>query len=149
VTERDVWYFAYGSNLNMSQMMTRVGEWKTSAKATLKGYRLLFNVESQRWGGMAANLRKTTNPQDIIYGAIYLISNSKLCVLTDYEHVEPQSVMVESEGKQVSANIYIFSTNRTPAKPPPAYLNTLLDGLRQHGYGEDVIEEVKRISEQV
>ena len=31
--ENGLWYFAYGSNPSMDQMMARVGEWKTSAKA--------------------------------------------------------------------------------------------------------------------
>lgn len=147
MTEQDVWYFAYGSNLNIGQMMTRVGEWKKSAKATLRRYQLLFNVDSPRWGRMAANIRKTGNDQDVVHGAIYLISDAKLAVLTDYEHVDPQSVTVESRGKEVTAKTYIFSAKSAPKRPPDAYLNTMLDGLRQHSYGEDVIDKVKRIAE--
>lgn len=145
--ERDVWYFGYGSNLNMGQMMVRVGEWKKSAKAALKGYRLLFNVNSPRWGGKAANVKNSGNHQDLVYGAIYLISKSKLSVLTDYENEKPQEVEVESEGQKISSQIYIFPSKNAAARPPDTYLNTMLEGLRQHGYEEEIIEKVKHIAE--
>ena len=148
MTKKDVWYFSYGSNLNMGQMMVRVGKWKKSAKAALKGYRLLFNVDSRRWGGMAANVENSGNHQDLVYGAIYLILESKLSVLTDYEGgIELQSVMVESGGQQIPSQIYIFPPKNAAARPPDAYLNTMLEGLRQHGYEEEIIEKVKYIAE--
>ncbi len=147
MTEKVLWYFAYGSNLNMGQMMVRVGEWKKSAKATLNGYRLLFNVQSGRWGGMVANVKKSGNNQDVVYGAIYLISYSKLNVLTNYEGVKPETVMVESGGQQIPAQIYIFPKKRAAGRPPAAYLFTMVEGLRQHGYDEDVIEKVRHIAE--
>jgi len=146
MTKNDVWYFGYGSNLNMGQMMVRVGEWKKSVKAALKGYRLLFNVKSPRWGGMAANVENSRNHQDLVYGAIYLISKSKLSVLTNYENEKPQEVKVESEGQQIPSQIYIFSSNNAATRPPDAYLNTMLEGLRQHGYEEEIIEKVKHIA---
>lgn len=79
-------------------------------------------------------------------GAIYLIPQSKLGVLTTYERVEPESVMVKSEGKQFSAKTYIFPTNRASEKPPDTYLDTVLIGLWQHGYEEDIIEKVKHFA---
>ena len=63
-----VWYFAYGSNLSIPQMLGRVGEWQTSRKATLKGWKLIFNVDSKRWGKGAANIVETEDPNDIVYG---------------------------------------------------------------------------------
>ena len=46
----------------------RVGEWQTSRKATLKGWKLIFNVDSKRWGKGAANIVETEDPNDIVYG---------------------------------------------------------------------------------
>ena len=46
MASEEVWYFAYGSNLNVGQMMNRVGEWSSSNRATLPGYKLMFNVRS-------------------------------------------------------------------------------------------------------
>jgi len=53
------WYFAYASNLNIFQIMKRVGEWSTSKRAQLRGWKLAFVVPAhEKWGG---------------YGAIYLL----------------------------------------------------------------------------
>lgn len=143
----DTWYFAYGSNLNMGQMMTRVGEWTTCKRAVVKGYKLVFNVCSRRWGGLAANLISTNNIEDRVYGAIYRILNKKLDVLTQYEREKPEDIPVEADGVPIKAKAYIFKTSREPGRPPDAYLQVMLIGLRQHGHSEETIEKVKKLAE--
>lgn len=142
----EVWYFAYGSNLNIGQMMTRVGEWTVSKKAVLKGYILKFNVHSPRWGGLTANLVRTDNPRDKVYGALYRIPKEKLDVLSTYEHRKPTDILFETDGVNLQAKTYIFKTPRASGNPPKAYLNVMLTGLTQHGYPEEVINEVNKIA---
>lgn len=136
-----VWYFAYGSNLSLSQMFARVGEWSASRKATLKGWKLVFNVNSKKWGKGAANIIRTEDPNDVVYGATYLIRKEKLCVLSTYEGVMPKDVTVESNGKDVLAKTYVFRKDKTPSEPPKAYLQAIIEGLRQHGYDENIINK--------
>lgn len=143
----DTWYFAYGSNLNMGQMMTRVGEWTTCKRAVVRGYKLVFNVCSRRWGGLAANLISTNNIEDRVHGAVYHILTKKLDVLTQYEGVEPADIHIEADGSQIMAKAYFFPNSREPGRPPGAYLEVMLVGLRQHGYSEEVIEQVKKLAE--
>ena len=143
----DTWYFAYGSNLNMGQMMTRVGEWIVSKRAVAKGYKLVFNVQSRRWGGRAANLVRTGNIDDSVEGAIYRITKEKLDVLTQYEGRTPAGIPVEADGVPITAKAYIFPTSGRPGKPPAAYLQVMLVGLRQHGYREEAIERVRKLAE--
>ena len=145
--DREVWYFAYGSNLNIGQMMSRVGEWTVSKRAVAKGYKLVFNVQSKRWGGLAANLVRTDNITDRVYGAIYSILNEKLNVLTQYERVGPTDIFVEADGAKITAKAYVFGTSREPGRPPAAYLEVMLVGLRQHGYSEQEIEKIKKLAE--
>ena len=137
-----VWYFAYGSNLSIPQMLGRAGEWQTSRKAILKGWKLLFNVNSKRWGRGTANIVKTKDPNDIVHGVIYLIKKEKLCVLSTYEGVLPKDITVRSEGKDVEAKTYIFRKDKKPTDPSKAYLETIIDGLRQHGYDENVVKQI-------
>jgi gamma-glutamylcyclotransferase len=139
----NVWYFAYGSNLSMSQMLARVGEWQTSRKAVLKGWKLIFNVNSGRWGNGAANIVETKNQGDVVYGAIYSIKKEKLSVLTTYEHVSPKDVTVESiDGEEITAKTYVFRKDKDECEPPKAYSKTITDGLLQHGYDEETISKV-------
>jgi len=127
-------------------MLARIGEWETSKKAVLKGWRLVFNVNSSRWGKGAANIVPTEDSNDVVYGAIYLIKREKLCVLSTYEGVMPKDVTVESNGKEVVAKTYAFRKDKKPSKPPKAYLHTMIEGLRQHGYEEDVIKQIRKMS---
>jgi len=142
----NTWYFAYGSNLNTGQMMTRVGEWTVCKTAVAKEYKLVFNVQSRRWGGLAANLIRTNNVDDRVYGAIYRILNEKLDVLTQYEGVEPTDILIDADGVQITAKAYVFRTSREPGRPLDAYLEVMLVGLRQHGYSEEAIERVKKLA---
>jgi sulfite reductase (NADPH) flavoprotein alpha-component len=146
MAEDEVWYFAYGSNLNIGQMMNRVGEWIVSKRAVLKGYELKFNVPSPKWGGLTANVVKKDNPNAKVYGALYRISRKKLDVLSTYERTKPTDICVEADGASLQAKVYIFETSRASGNPPEAYLNVMLTGLRQHGYPEAVIKEVKEIA---
>lgn len=145
--DSDTWYFAYGSNLNMGQMMTRVGEWTACKRAVAKGYKLVFNVWSCRWGGLAANLISTNNIDDRVYGAIYRILNKKLDVLTQYETEKPEDIPVEADGVSIKAQAYIFKPSREPGRLRDAYLQVMLIGLRQHGHSEEAIEKVKKLAE--
>jgi len=146
MTEEEVWYFARGSNLNIGQMMTRVGEWTVSKRAVLKGYKLKFNVRSARWGGLTANLVRTDNPRDKVYGALYRILREKLNVLSTYEGTKPTDIPVEADGVNLQAKTYIFETSRVSGNPPEVYLTVMLTGLRQHSYAEAVINEVDKIA---
>lgn len=127
--------------------MTRVGEWTVCKRAVAKGYKLVFNVQSRRWGGLATNLVRTNSIDDLVYGAIHHIPKEKLDVLTQYEGVEPTDVLIEADGVQMTAKAYIFPTSREPGRPPDAYLEVMLVGLREHGYSEEVVENVKNLAE--
>ncbi|MCK4388222.1 MAG: gamma-glutamylcyclotransferase [Dehalococcoidia bacterium] len=144
MSDKEVWYFAYGSNLNIGQMVNRVGEWAVSKRAVIKGYKLVFNVQSKRWGGLAANVVRTGNTDDKVYGAVYRILKEKLDVLTHYEGVEPRDTLVEADAVMIPAKVYVFETSRKPGRPPDAHLEVMLSGFRQHAYSEEVIEEVKK-----
>lgn len=141
--ENEVWYFAYGSNLNKNQMRERIGEWRASERAVVKEHKLVFNVKSSRWGGLAANLIKTQNAKDRVYGAVYRIQKEQLDKMTQFESTSPRDISVESGLVEMLAKIYIFKTIRESGKPPSHYLKTILDGLKQHGYSKKIIEKVK------
>src|SRR6267143_2043643 len=82
------WYFAYASNLNIFQMMKRVGEWSTSKRAQLRGWKLAFVVPAhEKWGGSGATIKRADNPTDIVHGAIYLLQKEKITVLSTYEGI--------------------------------------------------------------
>jgi len=144
-----IWYFAYGSNLDKNQMLKRIGEWKKSQRALVKGWTLTFNFPSGRWQGKAANIIETGNPKDTVCGAIYYITKKQLENLSRFEGKGARllEIEVESEGSKIRAKAYVFNPDLPSGKPPEKYLERIISGLEQHGYAEDAIAYVKRTAE--
>lgn len=55
MSDSDILYCAYGSNLDTARMQKRTGPFREATVATLSGYRLAFNKEAQD-GGVYANI---------------------------------------------------------------------------------------------
>jgi predicted protein tyrosine phosphatase len=137
----DLWYFAYGSNLDPAQLRKRIGVWNGTIKCILGKHRLVFNVYSPHWRGHTANILATGNPNDKVYGVKYRISKQQLDRLTEqYEHVDPRYV------GEIKAFAYCFQVTLRGARPSPEYLDTLVRGLISHGYGNDVVDEIRKIA---
>ena len=143
--EETAWYFAYGSNLDVFQMMKRVGEWKTSRRAFLEGYRLVYDKESKKWGGFTANVDRTGNTSDRVYGVVYELRRRKVEVLSGYEGIGPTTTNVKFEDGSSRDNVYIFlfPPSGRSGPVPIAYKNAMLDGLAQHGYDSTIVRQIE------
>ncbi len=139
-----VWYFAYGSNLNVDQMNGLVGEWHLSKRAIARSYKLIFNVRSTRWEGNAANLVPTDGFEDIVYGVVYLLAEDQFLKLGRHEGVAPVDIRVELEdGNDIAhAKTFVWKSASPPGEPSERYRRTMETGLQQHGYKESVVERV-------
>ncbi len=135
-----LWYFAYGSNLNLRRLKERIGEWRERKRALLEGYRLSFregvaDIEEDKKGK--------------VYGALYLISEEQLKKLDDYEGKKYTKIKVKAktEDGEVLALTYYMKEKKKFRRPNPLYLNIVLEGLMEQGYSDEVINQVKRIAE--
>ncbi len=139
--DREVKYFAYGSNLNISQMISRIGTWKTAKRAFLKGWKLTFDKYASTWRGNAANIKKTIDLDDKVFGVVYILSKEKFEVLKTYEGgYKPIPIKIESEGKVVEAITFV-TTEGEAKKPPKKYILIIEEGLIQHGYNKELVTE--------
>ena len=96
-------YFAYGSNLNLIQMKKRCSDSIPVAKVKLKDYKLVFN--------RVADIEESE--EDIVYGAIYKVSDRDIKKLDIYEGYprlyDRIDVEVEDdEGKTYAAFVYVM-----------------------------------------
>lgn len=139
-----VWYFAYGSNLNVDQMSTRVGEWHLSKRALARNYKLAFNVNSTRWQGNAANLQPSDRFDDVVYGVVYLLNEDQLKSLAKKEGVEAVTVAVELEdGNEIPhAKTFIWKTTGAGTAPSELYRRTMEEGLLEHGYKKAIVDKI-------
>src|SRR2546428_1220912 len=105
-------YFAYGSALSRRH----IGEWAAEhgvdarlfargAPAVLRGYRLVFDVESRFWGGRVANLAE--DEEAAVHGVLFEIPPPAKDAVLRKEGVatglsEEIDVSVEAEGKRIA-----------------------------------------------
>ena len=144
-----VYYFAYGSNLDPSQMKDRVGGWISSERVRVEGYKLVFNVWSkEKWHGWAANLKKTDSIEDTSYGVMYEITNQQLVTMAGWEgkDIVPMSISVKKENnrRQNDVKIFIWTKEEPSHEPTDAYKKAIITGLKQHGYEQEIIERVQK-----
>ncbi|KAH2023279.1 hypothetical protein KXV45_000965 [Aspergillus fumigatus] len=76
-------YFAYGSNMNLTQMAQRCPESVIFAKGALCNYKWQTN---SRGGGNVIQ----GNTEDVVHGIVFIISSSEVEALRRYEGVDKQ-----------------------------------------------------------
>ncbi|MGC9189763.1 MAG: gamma-glutamylcyclotransferase family protein [Conexivisphaera sp.] len=142
----DIWYFAFGSNMSTRRMKKAIGQWNDARRAILRGYEAGFFSYSQQWGCGVLDLVEREGAN--VPGVAYLIDEERANVLDRYEGVPSIArrlhVRVEVEGLgEVDAYTYVMVDRRKFVQPSNAYLDSLVSGLREWGYGERV-EEILR-----
>jgi Gamma-glutamyl cyclotransferase, AIG2-like len=101
----DEWYFAYGSNLWVDQMIRRIGpirqgdDWPRFVQ--LPGYRLAFNMQGD-CGRVFANI---VQPGEAVLGVVYRCGPAALDILDRYESgYERQRVtVVDDRSEEIEA----------------------------------------------
>ena len=142
-------YFAYGSNLSLSQMQDRCKMSVPITPAVLKGYKLTFK-HNKRGNGVADIVKEDGSE---VLGALYAVSKSDVKSLDKFEghpHVYVrQQVEVQANGEQVNVITYIMRDEFKPGVPKQEYLQRILRGYRDwHLPVNNVIKEVKYIKKE-
>lgn len=142
---RTVWYFAYGSNMNRAQMLSRAGKILEEHTASLPNYEVRFN-KKVRGGTAGANIQPT--PGKTVHGVLYRVEEGALRSLDRYEgapqHYRRIEVQVTPEGgKPVPAQVYIASKVEKGLRPSAPYLQAILDGAGEHNLPASYIGEIK------
>jgi cation transport regulator ChaC len=142
-TQGKIWYFAYGSSLNVDQMKTRIGQWQLSKRALVRNYRLAFNVYSKKRGGYVANIQATDNFEDTVLGVVYRITPEQLAALEKFEGIAASDVGAELEdGNEIShAKVFVWKTPEKEHEPSKDYRRIIEQGLLQHGYSELAVKK--------
>ena len=134
-------YFAYGSNMDVSQMKCRCASATLLQVATLKDHQLLINTR-----GFATVV---PNEGYFVYGVVWSISGEDEAELDRYEgvssgHYERSEVGVDlSDGTSEQALVYI-ATDCSPGKPRPGYLEKIIAAGEAHGLPQSYLEELSR-----
>ncbi|HVA95307.1 MAG TPA: gamma-glutamylcyclotransferase family protein [Candidatus Dormibacteraeota bacterium] len=145
MASRTVWHFAYASNMNRAQMLSRVGNILEEHNATVPNFELRFN-KKVRGGTAGANVQPA--PGKTVYGVLYKIEENSFRSLDRYEGVPDHYRRIEIQvtpdgGQPVPAQVYIASKVEKGLRPSPHYLQAILDGAGEHSLPVSYIGEIK------
>jgi cation transport regulator ChaC len=148
-------YFAYGSALSKRH----IGEWAAEhgvdarlfargIPAALRGYRLVFDVESRFWGGRVANLAE--DKDGVVHGVLFEIPVPAKEAVLRKEGVptglsEEIDVTVSAEGKSLAAKAFVARPEKR-SEPGPAsgrLLAFLVEGAQERGLPATWVEHLK------
>jgi cation transport regulator ChaC len=138
-----IWYFAYGSSLNVDEMRSRIGQWQLSKRALIRNYRLVFNVYFKKRNGYIANIQPSENFSDTVLGVVYRVTPEQMAQLEKFEGIPSADVSAELEdGNEIShVRVFIWKTTEKDHEPSKDYRRMIEQGLLQHGYSEATVKK--------
>ncbi len=132
-------YFAYGSNLDVTQMARRCPDATDPRRATLDDHGWLINER-----GVA-----TVEPLDgvQVHGVLWQISDHDLAVLDSAEGVPVRyrrdRMTVQTDDGPLQAWVYV-DHRVEPGAPRPGYLERIIGGAAHHGLPQRWLEYLER-----
>lgn len=122
-------YFAYGSNMNLSQMSIRCNDHQFNSIAVLLKYRFMINSRG----------KATIVPSQVdeVWGVLWTLSHDDITELDRWEGLsrgyyrrEACNVVIQGD-KKVKAWVYIASDNSN-GSPSMEYSNLIIAGAKEH-----------------
>ena len=131
-SEVNLYYFAYGSNLNWPQMQRRCPSSKFVSIAKLPGYEFGITRHSRLRDCGTANVFPVSGKE--VWGAVYEVSDAELVVMDGFEdgyHREILSVFAPDNGSQpLQVLVYVAAIEKNVPPPNPEYKRLILEGAR-------------------
>ena len=137
-----VWYFAYGSNMNLQRMMDRSAYFTQRKRGILHGHRLVFNKISGKYPGHGVANVVAERGYDVV-GILYEVDRPGIEALDGFEgvrggHYIRTEMMVQlNDGTAVNAYVYVAHPDMVEdgLTPHEDYFNHLEQGLDLLGEG--------------
>ena len=146
-------YFAYGSNLDLSQMKRRCPESRLISKGSLSGHSLTFNRFSSGWGGGVADVIQDQDSK--VWGLVFEISDSDLERLDRYEgyHKDQTSMyerwkaVIDTPNGQISdVWVYTVVEKQKFVQPTLEYLQIIKDAAIRWNFPQVYQQDLELVS---
>jgi len=124
-----VYYFAYGSNMNWSQMQRRCGSAKFVCVARLPNYQFGITRHSRLRNCGTANV--FPHPDAIVWGIVYEVSEADLIVMDGFEdgyRREFLSVSPVNGAPSITVLVYVAEIEVNVPLPNVEYKRMMLEG---------------------
>jgi cation transport regulator ChaC len=141
------WYFAYGSNLFVPQMVERTGPIGRAVVCRLTGYRVAFNKRGSN-DQIFANILPATGGE--VWGVAYALAKAALKDLDRREcGYRRKRVVVSPVGDASFAAVtYVAKLDSLcgEGRPTDVYLGKILRGARSHSLPEPYIKGIETLA---
>lgn len=143
-------YFAYGSNMALERLKSRVSSAQKIGVAVLERHQLTFHKPSRKDGSGKCDALYTGNEDNKVFGVLYSIQPSQLPELDKYEGrgygYERKNVEVLSESAGIiSAETYIATEINPNLRPLDWYKEHVLRGATSAGLPAEYIAQLQAI----
>lgn len=141
-----MYYFAYGSNMDEGQMISRCPKSAFQFIAKLPKYKLTFTKYSPRWFCGVADIVGDTNFE--VWGLVYKITEKDLDNLDIYEGVKNNfykriTVIVCNEKSSVNAITYTVVNKENFIQPSKEYLELIISAAETFAFPTKYISYLK------
>jgi gamma-glutamylcyclotransferase len=138
-------YFAYGSNMDPRIMQRTVAEARVVGPGRLEGFRMEFNVYSDRWEGGAANIEPDEDAH--LWGVVWGMEPDDLAKLDTYighpTFYRREDVVVAIGDGSVEAVTYRVAHQRGYVRPSNSYLARIRGAIRLQGLPPEALDIVE------
>ena len=138
-------YFAYGSNMDPRVMQRAIPSAKVVGPGRLDGYRLEFNVYSDRWEGGAANLE--ADPDGRVWGVVWDMGDEDLDTLDTFSghptYYRREDVEVETADGRRTCVTFRIAHQRGYVRPTNGYVARLRNAARMQGLPPEALDIIE------
>lgn len=148
----ELYYFAYGANMNASQMHARCSAPKVIAIARLAGCRVGFFGHSKIWDGARETV--VSEPGHDVWGVVYEIGNPELERLDAWQDVRMDGTgsyfhyparVRGLDGLTYTVLFYKKDILGEPKKPSKPYLDFIIAGAEEKRLPAEYIRELRAV----
>ena len=145
-------YFAYGINMNITQLRGKCSRPVVLGIARLRGYRLAYYEHTTVWDGGMETI--VPDEQAEVWGVLYQVDTADWEELDRWEDARmdgtgayfhyPVEVLDEKQAA-VAATVYLKARWGQQAVPGREYMALVIDGAQSHGLPDAYIQKLREL----
>ena len=133
-------YIAYGSNLNLAQMVARCPSASVYAKGALNNWSLVYR--GTKANSHATIIRKQGSTVPVLVWDIQPADENRLDIYEGYPHYYfKRNIMVNIDGRKKRAMVYIMDEQQLPGRPSANYIETIRQGYIDNDMDISILEK--------
>lgn len=140
-------YFAYGSNLPLVRIRSRLASAQFYVTARLPGYLLRFH-KSGRDGSAKCDIQPCDEDSACVHGAVYRIDSAERDVLDRFEGPGYHAVEIDVDSDHGRLGVFAYRAVETDTtlRPYTWYREHVIRGALEHGFPDAYLQRIRTVA---